>query len=162
MRGLRNAARAIATSGWRTVYESRTAFLAGLAAALVAVSSSPAQQFPIPLRFVTTDGTWDCIDAAGEALGTVVALESAYGVIGNDDKVIGYGKLHRVGEDRFDLPHYLILDGYLKDELGFVGTSMRGPKEDYENYSTGILFALIKPDSTEFECTRRLVQGKLQ
>lgn len=162
MRGLRNAARAIATSGWRTVYESRTAFLAGLAAAVVAVSSSPAQQFPIPLRFVTTDGTWDCVDAAGEALGTVVALESAYGVIGNDDKVIGYGKLFRVGEDRFDLPHYVVVDGYLKDELGFIGTGMRGPKADREDYSNGIFLVLIKPDESEVECTRRLVPDRLQ
>jgi len=124
--------------------------------------SYAAAQFPIPLRFVTADGTWDCKDQSGAALGTVVVLDAAYGVIGTDDKVIGYGKLHRVGEDRFDLPHYLILDGYLKDELGFVGTSMRGTQADPENFSNGMFFALVKPDSTEFECTRRLVQGKLQ
>ncbi|MEO7221502.1 MAG: hypothetical protein ABIY37_03440 [Devosia sp.] len=119
-------------------------------------------QFPIPLRFVTTDGTWDCKDASGAPLGTVVALGAAYGVIGTDDKVIGYGDAFRMGEEQYDLPHYIFRNGYLKDELGFVGMYMRGPKEDYENFSTGIFLALFRDDASEVECTRRLVPGKLQ
>jgi hypothetical protein len=128
----------------------------------VSISLGAGAQFPIPLRFVTADGTWDCAHPSGEALGTLVVLGGAYGVIGTDDKVIGYGKLHRVGEEEYDLPHYLVINGYLKDELGFVVTNMRGPKEDYENYSTGIFFILVREDASEVECTRRLVAGKLQ
>jgi hypothetical protein len=127
-----------------------------------ATSLAAGAMFPIPLRFVTADGTWDCSDAAGVPLGTLIVLDSAYGVIGTDDKVIGYGKLHRVGEEDYDLPHYLVINGYLKDELGFVVTNMRGPKDDYENYSTGIFFILVRDDASEVECTRRLVTGKLQ
>lgn len=107
-------------------------------------------------------GTWDCTYSTGEAIGTVIILDGAYGVIGTDDKVIGYGKLHRVGEEQYDLPHYLVLSGHLKGELGFVATNMRGPQEDYENYSIGIImFVLVRDDASEVECARRLVDGKL-
>jgi hypothetical protein len=134
----------------------------GALVALLSPSFSSAQQFAMPLRYVTADGTWDCSDEAGTDLGTVIVLNGAYGVIGTDDKVIGYGKLYRTGEELYDLPVYIILDGYLKDELGFVGTKMRGPREDYEDFSKGIFFVLIGTDSSEVDCVRRLVPNKLQ
>ena len=140
---------------------SRTAFLTGLLAAVLAVSSAAAQRFPIPLRFVTSDGTWDCKSPDGASIGTVVIVGSAYAFINTDSKVGGYGKLHRHGEEVYDLPHYIIVDGPLKD-MGFIGSSMRGPREDYENYSTGIFFVLIPPDDKEIDCLRRMVEGMLQ
>ncbi len=116
----------------------------------------------MPLRYVTADGTWDCKDDAGAHIGTVVVVDTNYSFIKPDGKVAGYGKLYRVGEEQMDLPHYIIMDGYLKDELGFTGTSMRGPKEDYENYSTGIFFVLFDINSADVDCTRRTVEGLLQ
>lgn len=136
---------------------SRSALLTGLSAALLSASFASAQA--LPLRFVTTDGTWDCTNEGAEPIGTLVLLETAYGFIGPDGKVVGYGKLHRVGEADYDLPHYIVLDGHLKDGLGYSGSTMRGPKEDYENYSKGIFFVLLKPDGTEAECVRRIVPG---
>jgi hypothetical protein len=140
----------------------RTAVLFAILLAFLPASIAAAQQFPMPLRYVTADGTWDCKDQTGSDLGTLVVLNDAYGFIGTDDKVVGYGKLYRTGEELYDLPVYIIIGGYLKDELGFVGTKMRGPREDYEDFSTGIFFVLIGADSTEVDCVRRLVPDKLQ
>lgn len=139
----------------------RCALLAALVAAVLAVSSSAAQQFTMPLRFVTADGTWDCKSPDGVSIGTVVVVGSAYAFIKTDSKVGGYGVLRRHSEDSFDLPHYIVMDGPLKD-MGFIGTGMRGPREDYENYSTGIFFVLIPPNDEEIDCVRRMVEGMLQ
>ena len=120
---------------------SRYAWLTGLLTALLAVSSVAAQQHTMPLRFVTSDGTFDCKSPDGTPIGTVVVVGSAYAFINTDSKVSGYGTLRRHSEENYDLPHYIVMDGPLKD-MGFIGTGMRGPREDYENYSTGIFFVL--------------------
>ena len=82
----------------------------------------------------------------------------AYAFINTDSKVGGYGTLRRHSDDSFDLPHYIVMDGPLKD-MGFIGTGMRGPREDY---STGIFFVLIPADDKEIDCVRRMVDGMLQ
>jgi hypothetical protein len=140
----------------------RSARLAALlAAVLAAASPAAAQLHTMPLRFVTADGTWDCRSPDGTAIGTVVVVGSAYAFLNTESKVGGYGTLRRHSEDSFDLPHYIVMDGPLKD-MGFIGTGMRGPREDYENYSTGIFFVLIPPDDKEIDCVRRMVEGMLQ
>jgi hypothetical protein len=135
--------------------------LAGLLTALLAVSPAAAQLHTMPLRFVTSDGTFDCKSPDGTPIGTVVIVGSAYAFIKTDSKVGGYGTLRRHSEENYDLPHYIVMDGPLKD-MGFIGTTMRGPREDYENYSTGIFFVLIPPDDKEIDCVRRMVDGMLQ
>jgi hypothetical protein len=133
---------------------SRSAFAIALLTVALSVSSAVAKD--LPLRFVTADGAWDCMDAGGAAVGTIVVAEKTYAFLKPDGILAGYGKLHLVGAEQYDLPHYVILDGYLKEELGFSGTTMRGPRDDYENYSKGIFLVLIKPDFTDADCTRRL------
>ena len=140
---------------------SRSAFLTGLLAAVLAVSPAAAQLHTMPLRFVTADGTWDCKSPDGAPIGTVVIVGNAYAFINTDSRVDGYGTLLRHSEETFDLPHYVVMDGPLKD-MGFIGTGMRGPRENYENYSTGIFFVLIPPDDKEIDCVRRMVDGMLQ
>lgn len=137
-------------------------FFAGLLAAGLLASSAAAQQFPMPLRFVTADGTWDCKSADGAVVGTVVIVDSAYSFINTDSKVDGRGKLHHISsEGLVDLPRYIVIDGPLKNH-GFIGTSMRGPADDSENYSKGIFLVLVTVDNTSTDCARRLVPGKVQ
>jgi hypothetical protein len=140
---------------------TRSALLTGLLAAVLAVAPATAQQFPIPLRFVTADGTWDCKGKDGMAIGTVIIVESAYSFINTDSKVDGYGKLHRVSEGLVDLPNYIVIDGPLKDR-GIAGSVMRGQVDDYEDYSDGIFLMLFTADNTSTYCKRRLVEGMLQ
>ena len=143
---------------------SRAACLAILAAStLLSQAASPAiaQQFGIPLRFVTADGTWDCKSADSTVLGTVVVVESAYAVINTESKVDGYGKLHRVAEAERDVPNFIVVDGPLKDR-GFMGITMRGQVDDAEDYSDGIFLVLFTADNTLSFCARRLVDGMLQ
>ena len=140
---------------------TRSALLTGLLATVLTVAPATAQQFPMPLRFVTADGTWDCKGTDGTLIGTVVIVESAYSFINSDSKVDGYGKLHRVSEGLVDLPNYVIIDGPLKDG-GFVGTVMRGQVDDYEDFSDGIFLVLLTADDTLTYCARRLVEGLLQ
>jgi hypothetical protein len=140
---------------------SRRAILAGLLIASLTAPPTVAQQHTMPLRFVTSDGTFDCKSPDGTPIGTVVVVGSAYAFINIDSKVGGYGTLRRHSEENYDLPHYIVIDGPLK-EMGFIGTSMRGTREDYENYSSGIFFVLIPPDDKEIDCVRRMVDGMLQ
>lgn len=140
---------------------SPRALLAGLLIVWLAASPAAAQLHTMPLRYVTADGTWDCKTPDGTPVGTVVVVENAYSFIKTDSKVEGYGTLRRHSEDSFDLPHYIVMSGPLKD-MGFIGTGMRGPREDYENYATGIFFVLIPPDANDIDCVRRMVDGMLQ
>ncbi len=107
------------------------------------------------MRFVTADGAWDCKDEAGTNLGTIVIADKTYAFIRPDGSPGGYGRLHRVGEADYDLPHFIVLDGYAKDELGVAGTTMRGPVGDTENFAAGIYFVLILANQDELECVRR-------
>lgn len=136
-------------------------FFSALFALLLTSPAAAAQRYPIPLRFVTIDGTWDCKDETGTPFGAVVVLGAAYGLLDTESKPSGYGNLRRTGEDNYDLPHYLILDGLLK-ERDYVALHLRGPKEDYENYSTGFFLAVVNEQGHEAECARRLVPGMVQ
>ena len=131
---------------------SRSAFVVALFATLLPAVAAAEE---LPLRFVTADGAWDCVHTSGDPLGTIVVADRSYAFLEPGGKVGGYGKLYRVAEDQYDLPHFVFVDGVLKDSHGFAGTTMRGPKGDYENYSKGIFLVLVKADSGEAECTRR-------
>ena len=90
----------------------------------------------------TADGTWDCKDDAGTSIGTVVVADTTYAYIAPDGKVGAYGKLHEVGEADFDLPHYILLGGDLKDVVGATGLALTGPKGNNHDF-TGELFVII-------------------
>ena len=135
----------------------RSAFLFALIAALLPAASAAAGE--LPLRFITADGAWDCTHQGGAALGTIVVADTSYAFLEPGGKVSGYGKLHRVAEESLDLPTYLVLDGVLKDGLGFAATSMRGPRGDKDNYAKVVFLVLVKPDYSEAECTRRTAPG---
>lgn len=136
---------------------SRSAFAAALSAALLSVPSaaSAVSINELPLRFVTADGAWDCKDQADAAVGTLVIADKTYAFIKTDGVLAGYGRLLRVGEADYDLPHFVVMDGYVKDELDAQGTTMRGPKGNYEYYADGIFFVLVTSTSEEIECARR-------
>ena len=136
---------------------SRSAYAIALLAALLPAPAARAEE--LPLRFVTADGAWDCKHQSGAALGTIVVADTTYAFLRPDGIVAGYGRLHRVGEEDFDLPNYVVLDGVLKEEFGFSGTTMRGPRANKEDYSGGIFLVLVKPDATDAECTRRRAPG---
>ena len=135
----------------------RSAFAFALMAALLPAAGAAAEE--LPLRFVTADGAWDCTHQGGAALGTIVVADKTYAFLEPGGKLSGYGKLYRVAEEEYDLPHYIFLDGVLKEGLGFAGTTMRGPHGDTENFAKGIFLVLVKPDYSEAECTRRAAPG---
>jgi hypothetical protein len=135
---------------------SRSAFAAVLAAALsISPAASAVQLHELPLRFVTADGAWDCRDEAGAGVGTLVIADKTYAFIDPDGILAGYGRLHRVGIDDYDLPHYVVLDGYMKEALQAQGTTMRGPRGDTEHFARGIFFVVVLANSDEIECARR-------
>jgi hypothetical protein len=131
----------------------RSAFIVAVLAALLPAAATAEQ---LPLRFVTVDGAWDCAHTGGGPLGTIVVADKTYAFLDPSGKVAGYGKLFRVGEAEYDLPHFVFVDGVLKDGLGFAGTTMRGPRGDAENFAKGIFLVLVKSDHSEAECTRRV------
>jgi hypothetical protein len=124
--------------------------------ALSMIAPSVAQD--VQLTYVTADGTWDCKDPAGADAGAVVLADKSYAVIGTDGKVGGYGKLFLIQEN-FDLPHFAIIDGYLKDELHSLGVGMRGPKDNNHDLSGEIFLTVIFSSdgngALDWECTRR-------
>lgn len=132
---------------------SRSAFVLALLASLLPAVPAAAEE--LPLRFVTADGAWDCTHQDGP-LGTIIVADKTYAFLEPGGKVSGYGKLYRVAEEEYDLPHFIFVDGVLKDRHGFAGTTMRGPHGDTENFAKGIFLVLVKPDHSEAECRRRV------
>ena len=104
---------------------------------------------------VTADGTWDCIDDAGANVGAVVIVDTNYAFIAPDGQVGPYGKLFRTGEEQFDLPNFVILDGQLKDAMAAVGMSMDGPRDNPHDLSGEHFLSVIITDTNLLYCTRR-------
>ena len=138
---------------------SRYALAIALCAGLVAVAPSFAE---VRLVDVTADGTWDCTDKTGAKAGTVVLAEKTYAFIKTDRKLGGYGKLWMITEN-FDLPHFTVMSGYLKDDLASFGLGMRGPR-DHPHDLSGELFltVILSADgkgADDWECVRRGGRG---
>jgi hypothetical protein len=121
--------------------------------ALLPLPALSAEQ--LPLRFITADGTWDCKDIDGANTGSVVVAEKTYAFIKTDGKLGGYGTLYLIAEDT-GTPKFVVVGGYLKDELGAFGASLTGPRGDTENWSTLYLYVALSPDRDEnWYCGRR-------
>lgn len=138
-------------------------FLVLLAISLAAapVMGAGRGQFGVPLRFVTMDGTWDCPRSETGKVATIVVVDKAYALIDAESKPAGYGKLFRIAIDETDLPNTIVVDGPLK-ELGYVGVSLKGPADDYENYEKGIFLVLVTMEKATTYCERRLTEGMVQ
>ena len=104
---------------------------------------------------VTADGTWDCIDNSGTLVGSVVIVDTNYAFIKLDGRVGPYGNLFRTGQEQFDLPSFVILDGYLKETLLAIGMSMTGPRENEHDLSGEHFLKVIFTEDNIIYCTRR-------
>jgi hypothetical protein len=104
---------------------------------------------------VTADGTWDCADTAGAGIGTVVIANASYAFILPDGKVTPYGSLKTYGLAEQDLPAFVILDGYLKDEMAAVGLTMTGPPGNEHDLSGEHFLKLVISETDLKFCTRR-------
>ena len=104
---------------------------------------------------VTADGVWDCVDDSVGNVGAVVIVDKSYAFIKPNGGVGPYGKLFRTGEEQFDLPNFVVLDGYLKDEMAAVGISMNGPRENPHDLSGEHFLSVIITDTNQLYCTRR-------
>jgi hypothetical protein len=133
---------------------SRNTF--ALASCLILAVASPASAAVLSLRFVTADGTWDCKDATGARVGALVVADTTYAFLSTEGKVAGYGTIRLVDGD-FHLPKYTVMSGHLKDEKKVFGLTMRGPKEDVENFNGEIyLHAILGFDGKQdWDCERR-------
>lgn len=130
-------------------------YAAALATSLALVAASPGSA-EIRLGDVTADGHWDCKDLAGAGKGAVVVADTSYAYVQPDGKLGGYGKLYLINEN-FDLPHFVIVSGLLKEKLGSFGFSMRGPRDNPHDLSRDLFLTVIfSPDNKgDWECVRR-------
>lgn len=123
-----------------------SALLAGLAC----VSPASAK-----IAGATLDGTWDCVDDGNSYVGTVIVANTTYAFTNLEGIVAGYGTLDRFDDPYFDLPVFVIVDGFLKEDLGATGLSMEGPRENILDYSGELFLRVgISPENRPF-CTRR-------
>ncbi len=76
----------------------------------------------------TADGTWDCVAIDGAPIGTVILSDKTYAFVKLDGRIGSYGKLLQVGAADYDLPHFVVIDGFLKDQVGAVGLALTGPR----------------------------------
>lgn len=104
---------------------------------------------------VTADGTWDCIDSKDANAGSVVIAGTSYAFITPDERVEAYGELKRIAYDDVDLPAFVILSGYLKDELAAHGMSMSGPRENPHDLSGEHFLTVIFAVDELLYCTKR-------
>lgn len=104
---------------------------------------------------VTADGTWDCQTMAGKAVGEVVVADKTYAFIKLDGNLGSYGKLFQVGQEQFDLPHFVVMDGYLKDEIGAQALAMTGPRGHEHDLSGELFLALVITETDLPYCRRR-------
>jgi hypothetical protein len=137
----------------------RYALSLAVCVALVPVSALPQE---VALRDVTPDGTWDCQDPQGENTGAVVIADISYAFIKADGRLGGYGALFRL-TDNFDLPHFAVISGYLKDDLRSLGIGMRGPKDNPHDLSGEIFVnVILSADGAgkdDWDCIRRKRPG---
>jgi hypothetical protein len=104
---------------------------------------------------VTADGAWDCKDNNGVNIGAVVVADTSYAFIKPDGKVGPYGQLKQVAQADVDLPNFVALSGPLKDDIGAIGLSMRGPKGHTEDTSGELFLNIIVTENNLIECTIR-------
>ena len=103
----------------------------------------------------TADGTWDCRAMDGGAIGTVVVADKTYAFLTPDGTLGSYGKLFQVGIEETHLPNFVVLDGYLKDEIGVQGIGLTGPRGN-EHDLTGELFLVLSiTGANQPYCRRR-------
>src|SRR5262245_29388271 len=116
--------------------------------ALTSPSAGWAQKQP-PLRFLTVDGTWDCKDNSGTAVGTIILADTSHAFITTEGKLGGYGKISNIDGD-FHFPKFVVSSGYLKDKMNVIGLSIRGPEKDPENFNGELyLFAVVGIDAKQ-------------
>lgn len=104
----------------------------------------------------TADGTWDCVAMDGAPIGTVVLADKTYAFVKVDGLVGSYGKLMQVGAAEYDLPHFVVIDGYLKDEVGAQGLALTGPRENNHDLTGELFLALIITAEDVPYCRRRV------
>lgn len=131
----------------------RYAFGALTAAASLTPLATNAED--LDLRFITADGTWDCLDPAEAKVGTVVVADERYAFIRTDGKLGGYGDLYRLGDDY--APRFSIMNGYLLDEFGARGASLTGPRGHYEDLQgeLWLYIAVTGEREKNWYCARR-------
>ena len=138
---------------------SRYASAIALFLACLAAGPSSAE---VRLADVTADGHWDCKDPNGATVGSVVLAEKTYAFIEPDGKLGGYGKLFLITEN-FDLPHFAILDGRLKDDVHALGIGMRGPRDHPHDLSgelyVNVILSVDGSGKDDWECVRRGGRG---
>ena len=103
----------------------------------------------------TADGTWDCRDMNNAPLGTVVVADTSYAFVKLNGRVGTYGKLHQYGEADFHLPHFLVMSGHLKDEIGAVGLELTGPRGNEHNLLGELYLSIIITATNTPYCRRR-------
>jgi hypothetical protein len=134
----------------------RYAFVVATCMALLPVSALSAEK--LPLADFTPDGTWDCKDQHGTNTGAVVIADISYAFTKADGRLGGYGKLFRI-TDNFDLPHFAVISGYMKDELHSLGIGLRGPRDNNHDLSGEIFVNVILSadghGADDWECRRR-------
>ena len=108
------------------------------------------------IAFVTADGTWDCKDDAGAGVAAVVVADTRYALMGPDGNATGYGDLKQVAQADVDLPTFVVLGGPLKDQIGAIAMTMRGPRGNKEDTSGDLFLNLIISESNLIECTKRM------
>jgi hypothetical protein len=128
------------------------------AGAAVAEEAKPAPDYGASMSDVTADGTWDCVDNSGATVGAVVVAETTYAFLRPDGILGGYGKLWSLA-DGPRVPTFVVMDGYLKDELGVHGAAMGGPKDDNQNYAGELFLRLVITEDNKIECARRQPPG---
>lgn len=113
--------------------------------------------FALPARAgiagATADGAWDW-RGRGENRVLVIA-DKTYAFVKPGGRVRGYGKLIQVGYAEYDLPHFVVIDGYLKEEIGAVGIALKGPRRNGHDLAGELLLALIITGENLPYCKRR-------
>lgn len=104
----------------------------------------------------TADGTWDCVAIDGAPIGTVILSDKTYAFVKLDGRIGSYGKLLQVGAADYDLPHFLVIDGFLKDQVGAVGLALTGPRGNNHDLSGELFLALIIEGEDSPYCRRRV------
>ena len=136
----------------------RASAIVSLAITMFTVAWPVHGQDRLRLDEVTADGTWDCKDHEGTNVGAVVFAEKTYAFIKTDGRLAGYGQLFLIREN-FDLPHFAIISGYLKDEIGSQGIGMRGPRDNNHDLSgelyVNIILSADGAGALDWECVRR-------
>lgn len=135
---------------------SRFALALALFAGVLPMTASSADK--LRLGDVVPDGAWDCTDPQEAYAGAIVIADVTYAFIKADGRLGGYGALFRI-TDNFDLPHFAVVGGYLKDELHALGIGMRGPRDNPHDLSgeihVNIIFSADGAGTDDWDCTRR-------